>query len=172
MSGSLPGHDQFLLSNRGRWLFHDGSDFIESILLSDRTTTNRSKINNLVFTSRLDGRNRTLVRRGHLAQLSRTTLLTRADVEVIGEAAGGEEAVLNAEELKPDPVLLVVRMPRLSGLNAALELKTGMLQIRVMMLSDFDLQAYRKAAMVSGAMAYVVKIHILDDAVPAIRGTS
>jgi len=117
---------------------------------------------------------RTLVVDGDASfcQQVKSLLASEPDIEVIGEAADGEEAVLKARELKPDVVLMDVRMPRLSGLNAALQLKAEMPEIRVIMLSVFDLQEYREAAMVSGASAYVVKRHMFDELVPAIRGGS
>jgi len=97
-------------------------------------------------------------------------LATEPDIEVIGEAADGQEAILKARELEPDLVLMDVRMPGLNGINATRQLKDEMPEIKVIIVSIFDLQEYREAATASGASGYVIKKSLIEELLPAIRG--
>ena len=92
-----------------------------------------------------------------------------ADMEVVAEASDGEEAIRKAEELKPDVVLMDVRMPGLNGVNATRKLREEMPEVKVIMLSVFDLPEYKDAAMVSGASGYVVKKSMMEALLPEIR---
>lgn len=92
-----------------------------------------------------------------------------ADMEVVAEASDGEEAIRKAQELKPDVVLMDVRMPGLNGVTATRKLREEMPEVKVIMLSVFDLPEYREAAMVSGASGYVVKKSMIEALLPEIR---
>ncbi len=92
------------------------------------------------------------------------------DIVVIGEAADGQEAILKARELKPDLVLMDVRMPGISGIDATRQLKEEIPELKVIVLTIFDLEEYREAAMASGANGYVAKKSLIEELVPAIRG--
>ena len=96
-------------------------------------------------------------------------LASEPDIEIIGEAADGREAILRAGELKPDLILMEVRMPGMNGVDATRQLKAEMPQLKVIMLTIFDLQEYREAAKASGASGYVIKKSLIQDLVPAIR---
>ena len=96
-------------------------------------------------------------------------LASEPDIEIIGEAADGREAILRAGELEPDLVLMDVRMPGMNGVDATRQLKAEMPQLKVIMLTIFDLQEYREAAKASGASGYVIKKSLIQDLVPAIR---
>jgi DNA-binding NarL/FixJ family response regulator len=97
-------------------------------------------------------------------------LASESDIKVIGEAADGQEAILKARELKPDLVLMDVRMPGMNGVDATRQLKAEMPELRVIILTIFDVQEYREAARASGASGYVIKKSLIEDLVPAIRG--
>jgi DNA-binding NarL/FixJ family response regulator len=98
-------------------------------------------------------------------------LATQPDIiEVIGEAADGWEAILKARELEPDLVLMDVRMPGTNGINATRQLKDEMPELKVIILTIYDLQEYREAAMASGAGGYVIKKSLIEELLPAIRG--
>ena len=86
------------------------------------------------------------------------------------EAADGQEPIPKARELQPDLVLMDVRMPGTNGIAATRQLKDEMPELKVIMLSRFDLQEYREVAMASGASGYVVKKSLIKELVPAIRG--
>jgi len=97
-------------------------------------------------------------------------LASEPDIEVIGEAADGQEAILKARALHPDLVLMDVRMPGTNGLDATRQLKEEMPELRVIILTIYELQEYREAALASGANGYVVKKSLIEELVPAIRG--
>jgi DNA-binding NarL/FixJ family response regulator len=92
-----------------------------------------------------------------------------ADMEVVAETSDGEEAITKAQELKPDVVLMDVRMPGFNGVSATRKLREEVPEVKVIMLSVFDLPEYREAAMVSGASGYVVKKSMEEALLPEIR---
>jgi len=102
-------------------------------------------------------------------QRVREFLASEPDIEVVGEAGDGDEAILSARELKPDLVLMDVRMPKMNGVGATRQLKDEMPEVEVIMVSVFDLPEYREAAMASGASGYVVKKLMVEQLVPEIR---
>lgn len=98
-------------------------------------------------------------------------LASEPNIEVIGQAADGQEAILKARELKPDLILMDVRMPGISGVDATRRVKDEMPQIKIIMLSVYDVDEYREAATGSGASAYVLKKSLIEELVPAIQRT-
>lgn len=96
-------------------------------------------------------------------------LASEPGVEIIGEAADGHDVVSKARELKPDLILMDVRMPGMSGLDAARRLKGEMPDLQVIILTLYELEEYREAATASGVNHYIVKRALLDELMPAIR---
>jgi DNA-binding NarL/FixJ family response regulator len=94
----------------------------------------------------------TLVRDGF-----RMILDAQEDIEVVGEAAEGAEAVAKARELRPDIVLMDVRMPGRDGLDATRELVRSFADIHVLILTTFDLDEYVYEAMRAGASGFLLK---------------
>jgi DNA-binding NarL/FixJ family response regulator len=90
------------------------------------------------------------------------------DVEIVGEAADGREALRKARQLKPNLVLMDVRMPGMNGIDATRQLKYEMPEIRVIILTMHDLKEYWEAAMASGASGYVVKGSLIEALLPTI----
>lgn len=91
-------------------------------------------------------------------------------LQVIGEAADGEAAVVAARRLKPDVVLMDVRMPRLDGLEATRRILAGNPHgIRVIMLTTFDLDEYVYTALRSGASGFLLKDVSPEQLVAAVR---
>ncbi|MER5377164.1 response regulator transcription factor [Streptomyces sp. NPDC002553] len=84
-------------------------------------------------------------------------ILTSRGIEVIGEAADGVQAVAEAERLRPDVLLMDIRMPRLDGLEAAKRVLRLLPRCRVLMLTTFDLDHYVYAALAAGASGFLLK---------------
>lgn len=92
-----------------------------------------------------------------------------ADVEVIGEARTGEEAVRLVEDLIPDIVLLDITMPGLSGIDAARLIKTASPRTGLIMLTVHADEEFLFEAIKAGAMGYLLKDASPDELVRAIR---
>lgn len=84
-------------------------------------------------------------------------ILTARGIEVVGVAADGVEAVSEVRRLRPDVVLLDIRMPRLDGLEAARQILAEAPECRVIMLTTFDLDQYVYAALAAGASGFLLK---------------
>ncbi|MFF7879781.1 response regulator [Streptomyces sp. NPDC020794] len=91
------------------------------------------------------------------------------DVEVVGEAADGEEAVTRAEELRPDVVVMDIRMPGVDGIEATRRITAGPGESRIVVLTTFDDDYYVYGALRAGASGFLVKDMALDDIIGAIR---
>jgi DNA-binding NarL/FixJ family response regulator len=87
----------------------------------------------------------------------RMILEAQKDIEVVGEASDGREALARARELDPDVVLMDIRMPELDGLEATRQLVSGDGSARVLMLTTFDLDEYVYEAMKAGASGFLLK---------------
>ena len=87
----------------------------------------------------------------------RMILEAQNDVQVVAEAEDGQHAIALARELKPDVVLMDIRMPGLDGLEATRRLLTEPEPPRVLILTTFDLNEYVYEAMKSGASGFLLK---------------
>ena len=87
----------------------------------------------------------------------RMILEAQKDIEVVGEASDGREALAQARELDPDVVLMDIRMPELDGLEATRRIVSGNGSTRVLMLTTFDLDEYVYEAMKAGASGFLLK---------------
>jgi DNA-binding NarL/FixJ family response regulator len=103
----------------------------------------------------------------------RMILEAQKDIDVVGEAADGRDAVAQALELRPDVVLMDIRMPQLDGLEATRRLMSDGDGIRVLILTTFDLDEYVYEAMKIGASGFLLKDvppERLADAVRTVAG--
>jgi DNA-binding NarL/FixJ family response regulator len=101
----------------------------------------------------------------------RMILEAQPDIEVVAEAADGAEAVATARRLRPDVVLMDIRMPRVDGLQATRQLAgPGAADpVKVLMLTTFDLDDYVYEALRAGASGFLLKDVRRDDLVSAVR---
>ncbi|MGW2569146.1 response regulator [Streptomyces sp. NPDC001537] len=91
------------------------------------------------------------------------------DVEVVGEAATGKDAVRLAGELAPDVVVMDIRMPGMDGIEATRRITETQTEVRVVVLTTFDDDAYVYGALRAGAAGFLVKDMALDDIIGAVR---
>jgi DNA-binding NarL/FixJ family response regulator len=91
------------------------------------------------------------------------------DLELVGEASDGVEAVQKAQELMPDVVLMDVRMPRRSGIEAAGDIKDMLPHVKILMLTISDEEADLYEAIKAGASGYLLKEIPIDEVAEAIR---
>jgi len=87
----------------------------------------------------------------------RQLLEQRAEVEVLGEAGNGEEAVRLTNVLSPDIVLMDLAMPRMNGLEATRQIKKRWPDLAVIVLTVHDEDVYRRTALAAGATAFLEK---------------
>lgn len=102
-------------------------------------------------------------------QGTRQLLDHEQDIEVIGEAGDGEEAVCLACELKPDVVVMDVAMPKLSGIEATKQIKELLPSTIVLVLTSYDYDEYILSLLEAGAAGYLLKDVSGDDLISAIR---
>jgi DNA-binding NarL/FixJ family response regulator len=99
----------------------------------------------------------------------RALLLAADDLEVVGEAADGQQAIEETLRLDPDVVLLDVAMPGLGGLEAALAIRRERPRTRVLVLTQYEDREYVKRFLKAGASGYVLKKAAGADLASAIR---
>ena len=101
----------------------------------------------------------------------RLFLETQEDFEVVGEAGDGAEAIKRAREVRPDVVLMDIRMPRMDGVEATARLTASRLTPppRVLVLTTFDLDEYVFGALRAGAAGFLLKDAPRETLVEAIR---
>ncbi len=99
----------------------------------------------------------------------RQLLNSQRDMEVVGEAEDGREALEKAKSLRPDVTLLDIAMPRLSGLEAVRLIKEAVPNIQIVVLSMHKKEAYVHQVLDAGALGYVLKASPSSDVLEAIR---
>ena len=102
----------------------------------------------------------------------RMILEAEPDLEVVGEAANGREAVAEAGRLRPDVVLMDVRMPEMDGIEATRRLLDGNDDTKIVMLTTFDMDEYVYEALRAGASGFLVKDVPPEQLVAGIRSVA
>jgi len=90
-------------------------------------------------------------------------------MEVVGEAADGIEAVAKAKKLKPDVVLMDIKLPKLDGIAATRQIREAVPQVNVLMLSSFEDEAHVLDAIQAGANGYLSKMLPAAELVNSIK---
>ena len=91
------------------------------------------------------------------------------DIDVVGEAGDGNEAVREAQDTMPDVILMDVRMPRRSGIEATQQIKELLPHVKILMLTISDEEADLYDAIKAGASGYLLKEIPIDEVADAIR---
>jgi DNA-binding NarL/FixJ family response regulator len=94
------------------------------------------------------------------------------DMEVVGEAADGAQALSEARRLRPDVVLMDVRMPHVDGITATRALTAELPATRVLVLTTFDLDEHVYDALRAGASGFLLKDVPMEDLVAAVRAVA
>jgi len=101
----------------------------------------------------------------------RLTLSTEPDIDVVALAADGNEAVAQAARLRPDVVLMDIRMPQLDGIAATARIVDPLAEnpVRVLVITGFDVDTYLVEALRAGASGFLEKDATADEVVRAVR---
>ncbi|MFN8535399.1 MAG: response regulator transcription factor [Dehalococcoidia bacterium] len=99
----------------------------------------------------------------------RVLLDSAPDIEVVGEAANGAEAIALARTIAPDVILMDIRMPVMNGIDATRAIAAGQLGTRVLILTTFDLDEYVFEALRAGASGFLLKDTEPIDLLDAVR---
>jgi DNA-binding NarL/FixJ family response regulator len=108
-----------------------------------------------------------LVREGIMALLK-----FYEDVEVVGEASDGREAIDAASRLKPDIILMDIAMPGLGGLEATIEIKKTHPDVKVIVLSQYDDKEYVSRFLKANVSGYILKKAVGGELIAAIRAVA
>ncbi|MGW8272677.1 MAG: response regulator, partial [Thermodesulfovibrionales bacterium] len=109
----------------------------------------------------------TLVREGIIAMLSRFE-----DIEVVGEASNGKEAIEKVRDLRPDIILMDISMPVLGGLEATLEIKKSHPEVKILVLTQYDDKEYVSRFLKAGVSGYILKKALGMELLTAIRAVA
>jgi len=102
----------------------------------------------------------------------RALLALHDDVEVVGEASDGKEAITMADKLRPDIVLMDISMPGLGGLEATVEIKKTNPDIKILVLSQYDDKEYVRRFLKAGVAGYILKKAVGEELITAIRAVA
>jgi DNA-binding NarL/FixJ family response regulator len=102
----------------------------------------------------------------------KSMLAAQPDFDVIGEAANGEEAIRQAEILKPDVILIDLRMPVMDGVTAISRLRLSSPDVQILVLTTYDSDADILRAIEAGATGYILKDAPREELFRAVRFTA
>ncbi|MDO4246835.1 MAG: response regulator transcription factor [Deinococcus sp.] len=103
---------------------------------------------------------------------TRELLEGESDMQVLGEAGSGEEALTQARALRPDVILMDVSMPGMNGIEATKAIKAEQPGVGVLVLTSYDDDAYVFALLEAGAAGYLLKNASEDDLLGAVRAVA
>ncbi len=91
------------------------------------------------------------------------------DLEVVGQAATGDEAISNVDALRPHVVIMDIRMPKMDGITAAREIKSKYPEVQIIALTEFAYGYHADAMLKAGALAVYQKSNAFEELYPAIK---
>jgi len=94
------------------------------------------------------------------------------DLEIVGEAVDGAQAIARAETLRPDVVLMDIRMPGTDGVEATRHITTRQPEVKVLILTTFDLDEYAFSSLRAGASGFLLKNVRTDELLAGIRAVA
>jgi two-component system, NarL family, nitrate/nitrite response regulator NarL len=94
------------------------------------------------------------------------------EIEVVGEASNGLQALISVKELQPDVLLLDIEMPEMDGIEVARKLQEANVDVRILVLSAYDDREYIRALLDIGVSGYLVKGEAPTKIVEAVRGVA
>ncbi len=94
----------------------------------------------------------------------------QADIEVVGQAADGAEAIELAQRLQPDVILMDIKMPRLNGIQATRQIVAALPQTQIIILTTYDTDDWVFDGIRAGAIGYLLKDTSGDNLAEAVRG--
>src|SRR5512143_2505722 len=94
----------------------------------------------------------------------------QADIEVVGQAADGLEAIELAKRLLPDVILMDIKMPRLNGIQATRQIVTALPKTQIIILTTYDTDDWVFDGIRAGAVGYLLKDTSVDNLAEAVRG--
>ena len=107
-----------------------------------------------------------------LRQSLRALIGNEPDLEVVGEAADGEESVRQAQDLRPDVVVMDVSMPRMDGVQATMEIKRRCPEVKVLALTVHETRSHMRRVLQAGASGYVVKRSAAEELIQALHAVA
>jgi DNA-binding NarL/FixJ family response regulator len=107
-----------------------------------------------------------------LRQGFRMIVDAQADMETVGEAADGTEAVIQSSTLRPDVVLMDIRMPGIDGIEATRRIATEQPDVKVLILTTFDLDEYAFSGLRAGASGFLLKNVRTEELLAGIRAVA
>jgi DNA-binding NarL/FixJ family response regulator len=102
----------------------------------------------------------------------RGILVAEPEFEVVGEAANGQDAVTQAQALRPDVVLMDLRMPRMDGVTAIARMAELGVEARVLVLTTYDTESHVLPAIEAGATGYLLKDAPSEELLHAVRAAA
>jgi len=105
----------------------------------------------------------------HWRCFARLAILAQEDLQIVGEAADGDEAIQKSQDLQPDVILLDISLPTLNGIDAARKLSQVTPNSKIIFVTENRSPDVAEKALTTGAKGFVIKSHADRELLPAIK---